>query len=528
MLGPALVWVMVLRVPLVLNARAHLDSDLAVDGLMLTEAMQGQFRWHYPGTPFIGSIPVLLSIGPALVGGITPASLVAGGVIAGCLLVAATFWLNWRAFGLSVAVWGLIPLTFASTGAVWLSGRITGGHLLTAVWFAAAFGLLAEGQRRGGGWKWAAWLGVWSGLGLYLDSMFAAAIVGLGAAILIGGWWGAPRPRSVRRALASSLAFTIGAGVGVAPRFVGAAVDPYDCYGSQFRPRLDYDTVVDTNLWHLLFDCEPRLIAGHRLPGMEIDPTILPDRSRPAPRESVDYLLPTVTAMSLGLFAWGMFRLSKGGGGDLRSKAIAWGLVVSSLVIVAGFLVAPNIENSDNYRYLVFLLVPWSSGFGLLFARWWAGGKVARGMALVLGVTFAVLMTADASRWYGRLGWVDGSGWRPVQVTPADPALAWLGEHPEVTAIIGDYWDVYRLSFLTGGRVTGVPLPIYPNRFPEVTRRFPGGRPETLLAIEGPKSHSFEFRDQALRQGGREIAGGPGWSIVHWPAPVVIPRRFAP
>ena len=527
-LGLALIWGVALRVPLVLNAQAHLDSDLAVDGLVLADAMRGQVRWHYPGTPFIGSIPVLLSVGPALVAGVGPASLVAGGVIAGGLLVAATFWLNWRAFGPSVAVWGLIPLTFTSTGAIWLSGRITGGHLLTAVWFAAAFGLLAEGWRRGGGPKWAAGLGVWCGLGMYLDSMFAAAIVGLGAAVLIGGWWGAARPRSIRRALASSLAFAVGAGLGAAPRFVGAAVDPYDCYGSQFRPVLDYDTVVDSNLWHLLFDCQPRLIAGHRLPGLEIDPTRLPDGSRPARRESIGYLLPAVTVLTLGLFAWGMIRLWNGGGGDLRSRAIAWGLAVTSLVIVAGFLVAPNIENSDNYRYLVFLLVPWSTGFGLLCARWWAGGKVARGVALTLGVTFAALMTADAARWYGRLGWVDDSGSRLVRVVPDDPTLAWLGDHPEIDAIFGDYWDVYRLSFLTGGRVAGVPLPIYPNRFPEVSRRLPGGRPETLVAVDREGGHSFEYRDLALRQGGREIAGGPGWSIVSWPSPGGFPRRFAP
>ncbi len=47
-----------------------------------------------------------------------------------------------------------------------------------------------------------------------------------------------------------------------------------------------------------------------------------------------------------------------------------------------------------------------------------------------------------------------------------------------MTAIFGDYWDVYRLSFLTGGRVAGVPLPVYPDRFPEVARRFPVVAPE--------------------------------------------------
>ena len=48
----------------------------------------------------------------------------------------------------------------------------------------------------------------------------------------------------------------------------------------------------------------------------------------------------------------------------------------------------------------------------------------------------------------------------------------WPGSrrHPEVTSIQGDYWDVYRLSFLTGGRVRGMPFPEYPERFPEIAR----------------------------------------------------------
>jgi len=189
----ALAWVVILRVPLVLNAWAHLDGDLAVDGLTLIEAVGGKLRWHYPGTPFIGSIPVALSIIPAKVVGVGPESLVSGGVIAFGLLVGATFWLNYRAFGPGVAGWGLVPLTFASTGAIWLSGRITGGHLLTAVWHASAFALLAGGWKRGGGPKRSGVLGVWCGLGLYLDSMFAATWVGLAAAV-----WESPPGSSAR------------------------------------------------------------------------------------------------------------------------------------------------------------------------------------------------------------------------------------------------------------------------------------------------------------------------------------------
>src|ERR1700722_16623182 len=99
----ALVWVGVVRVPLVLNARAHLDSDLAVDGLTLIDALNGHWRWHYPATPFIGSPPVLLSWVQARIWGPDPISLVSGGVIAYGLIVVATFLLNRRAFGPSVA-----------------------------------------------------------------------------------------------------------------------------------------------------------------------------------------------------------------------------------------------------------------------------------------------------------------------------------------------------------------------------------------------------------------------------------------
>ena len=69
LLGLALAWVAVARIPLVVAAPAHLDSDLAVDGLTLLEATTGHWRWHYPGTPYIGSLPVLLSYGQAMVRG---------------------------------------------------------------------------------------------------------------------------------------------------------------------------------------------------------------------------------------------------------------------------------------------------------------------------------------------------------------------------------------------------------------------------------------------------------------------------
>src|SRR5262249_57330369 len=81
-LGLALGWSALVRVPLVLNAGAHLDSDLAVDGITLGEAVHGHWRWHYPGTPFTGILPVLLSWPQAVVWGADPVTLASGGVVA--------------------------------------------------------------------------------------------------------------------------------------------------------------------------------------------------------------------------------------------------------------------------------------------------------------------------------------------------------------------------------------------------------------------------------------------------------------
>src|SRR5215831_18349668 len=81
-LGLAAAWAVLIRVPLILNADSHLDSDLAVDGLTLLDATRGHWRWHYPGTPHIGTLPVLLSLPQALAFGANPRTLVSGGAAA--------------------------------------------------------------------------------------------------------------------------------------------------------------------------------------------------------------------------------------------------------------------------------------------------------------------------------------------------------------------------------------------------------------------------------------------------------------
>jgi hypothetical protein len=493
-----------------LNAGSHLDSDLAVDGLTLLDATRGTWRWHYPATPDMGIFPLFLSLIPALVGGVNPISLDCGGAIASVALLVTCYVLARQTYGTSVALWGLIPLTFASTGAIWLSGRITGGHLLTAVWHAGLF-LLVERWLVRGGSSYAAAVGLWSGLGISLDLMFVLSLVGAVPAGVVG-WWSMGRSRRVALpGLICALAF----GAGLVPRELGRRIDPYNAYGGQLAPSWDTKVLREHGVI-LAAKCLPRLVAGHQLPGLETDPD---PRTLPIPMavrttRQAGWLALGTTVTALAGFAVAFTALLVVGGKGPPARLISAGLLISAAAVVGAFVVNRNIFNSDNYRYLVTLLVPWSAGFGLAFD--WLARRGRKGMAVALlgGAAIALLFTADAAEWYRRLGWLDDRG-LPFRRPLNDPALKWLDEHPEITTLYGSYWDVYRLAFLTNGRVRGVPFPEFPNRFPEWSLALPAGRPETLIVRRTPLDQRYYL--QAMAEGGTLLHEAPGFRIIAWP-----------
>jgi len=504
-------WAVLVRIPLVLNAPGHLDSDLAVDGLTLREAARGEWRWHYPGTPFIGTPPVLLSMPAALVWGVNPATLVVGGVVLYLGLMAAVWLLGRQAFGPGVAAWSMVPLAFCSDGAVWLSGRVTGGHLAAAAWHAGAFALLASMPGRPGAWKPAAALGLWCGFGLYLDSMVALTVIGLVAAGVCG-WLSAGLPR---RGLAAGAVFVLVMLLGALPRPVGAWVDPHDAYRGQFALTSNPDQAV-AHARLLACDCLPRLLAGYSIPGLlsEPDPATLAGPGDPRRRAPTGFdpaaLAAVVMAVPLAAAALAALSWNAVAGASESGRAVAVGLLVSGSANLAGFLAIGNVTNSDNYRYLVGLLVPWSVGLGLAAEAFWRRRPVAAGL---VALSYALVMTWSVGGWYARLGWVDGRG-LPVRKPVDDPALAWLTAQPGVTWVEGGYWDVYRLVFLSGGRVHGRPFPVYPDRFPEWR---PGGPPSSRVTLIRPTPEGRTFQAQALRQGAAVVYRTPGLAVLAHP-----------
>lgn len=188
-------------------------------------------------------------------------------------------------------------------------------------------------------------------------------------------------------------------------------------------------------------------------------------------------------------------------------------MIGSTGLVAAAFVANKNIYNSDNYRYLVYFLVPWASGFGLIVAglrRRGLGGRVA---GALLALAMGVLFTLDTLDWYRRFGWIEGVA-TPVRRPLEDPALDWLRDHPQIEAIFGGYWDVYRYAFLLNGRIVPVPYPDYPDRL-DASDRFPGRQPRTLVARVGDLNNFYS--DFAARDGAKLLFRGDRVLIYDWP-----------
>jgi hypothetical protein len=447
-----LAWTIAIRVPLIGNAVRHLDSDLAVDGLTLLDASKGHWRWHYPGTPHMGSAPLLLSYIQARRFGATPEALVSGGTVAWALVVVSSFLLANRVYGARVACWSLVPLVFSSTGAIWLSGRITGGHLLTLAWHLMAL-VLFVGCLRGGGRSRPFLLGIWCGLGLWLDTMFAFTMLGLAAGAFVA-WRGR---QGQRPAWVLGLCFSAGLILGVLPKIAGRLVDPYDAYGEQFKLVLDPHVLVG-HIQLLVHQCLPRLIAGHRLPDGRMLMGAGERLGRPGEADAVFSVL-GIVLFGLACLALGIHTLRTR---NREQAAIGTAILVSSALIGSAFVVNRNIFNSDNYRYLVFWIVAWSMGFGLLIDGLARIRFFGRPLAVGTAVVWMLLGSIDVARWYVEHRWVDES----FRLVRGREAQALASNHPGATHVFGDYWHVYRSAFLSGGRVVAVPSPRYPDRFP--------------------------------------------------------------
>jgi hypothetical protein len=211
-------------------------------------------------------------------------------------------------------------------------------------------------------------------------------------------------------------------------------------------------------------------------------------------------------------------------GGPAR-PAVAVGTSISALSIVGAFLINRNIFNSDNYRYLIFLLLPGALGFGLTMHRLARRGPAGRVAACLVAGLLAMIMSERAFSWYrdtrhylderGILCRIRPAHWSDVTLrTPAPKGRLSGPVRPppdrtirfevssDVTHVFGGYWEVYRMAFLSGKRVMGIPFPMYPNRFPGWSGGLGPDRGKLLILRPNEESNSGA-RSAAETPGGR-------------------------
>ena len=465
----------VIRWPMMVYAYKHLDSDLAVDGLTLRDFVQnGNWRWHYPGTPHIGTLPVLISLPAVALWGEGPASLVFAGIAANILLILAIYLLVNSAYGRVSAILASLVLAAGGLGQVWLSARVTGGHLLSAAWLA---------------WAWLFWthlidtksLKSWAGLGLFcaigiwIDSIFLLGIAGLGLSSVIMAW----RDRStipIKHRSIQALLFIAMLPIGPSISKLG---DGVNVYGSQFEITTD-SSALKEHARILLTECLPRLILGRTL--QTGSPEIAMTHLKP-----LDYLssnAPIVMVLTMSgvviLLAW--LKLISSRSSQKSSKSSSdpqpdwvtplWsGLTFTGLLTLSAFELNKNIFNADNYRYLVPLIPLLGMTYGLLSSA----GPMLRQRRFLL-ILLSLLLALDVYFWQ------QANGFHPLfetdTVKKSEPinnkdVVSLLtdpqpGPLPAITDTFeADYWETYRALYLAKKPISmGKPFGFFPNRFP--------------------------------------------------------------
>ena len=464
-----------IRWPMMVYAYKHLDSDLAVDGLTLRDFVQnGNWRWHYPGTPHIGTLPVLISLPAVALWGEGPASLVFAGIAANILLILAIYLLVNRAYGTVPAILASLVLAAGGLGQVWLSARVTGGHLLSAAWLA---------------WAWLFWthlidtksLKSWAGLGLFcaigiwIDSIFLLGIAGLGLSSVIISWQFRSTIPIKRRSI-QALVFTAFLPIGPLISKLG---DGVNVYGSQFEITTD-PSALKEHARILLVECLPRLIIGRTLKtgSTEISMTHL----KPADYLSSNYALAMVLTMMAVLFIMTWLKLispltskksSKTSSDSLPDwvNALWYGLTFTALLTLSAFELNKNIFNADNYRYLVPLIPLLGMTYGLLSSA----GPMFRQRRFLL-ILLTLILAIDVHFWQ------QVNGFYPSLQTNTDKKLETYtnkdvvslltdpqpGPLPAITDTFeADYWETYRALYLAQRPISmGKPFGFFPNRFP--------------------------------------------------------------
>jgi hypothetical protein len=453
--GAVLAFAIAVRLPLLLNASLRFDSDEAVNALVMQRLVEhGELRLHNWDATYFGIVEGLMAIPFTWFFGYEPIAFKLAAVAGALLQLIASYLLACRLFGRGAGVVAALLGAVVSPMVVHWSTVAAGGYLLVVAWGTVSF--LGYDSLRRHGWLRSRWrlfaAGLVLGFGLYVYELYLLYLAGFAAAAswavfgqLRTAWRQRPRWHGVAaeaiRLVDAAAAVALGMAIGWAPTLALHIAGQTGAKTPSYAVASWRSVLADAHL--LLTECVP---AFFHLP-------VAPPRLRlwTGDPEPLQLLAGAVVAACYAAGVLMALRRTGRAAGAPASSLPPTTVVLAFLVplIAFAFAISGNATNVQSSRYLLPLLttVP------VLTAGWLAWlYRRQRLLAAALATLLVLFPLAGVVRWYRGLGYLH----EDLRIRYAKDPLSALLADLDAEGIRGgytDYWDAYRATFLSGGRV---------------------------------------------------------------------------
>lgn len=371
--------------------------------------------------------------------------------------------------------------------------HIPTGYAETLLLCALAFWLASRLVRPGAENGWSAGLGLVIGLGFW--NSFQTLTCSIPALL----WLGWSRPELLRR---RSVVLLVAAGfvVGAMPWIVYNVRDPLGSFHDNFaaRPASGVVAMLD-NVQYAVRQDIPDLIVGGPLPGSWLQRTLRVPALAIAAAAGIFFLFSKVPARAPAP--------SDAPAADPASSL--WPLVVLTFVAVVGLKAISDVGTirGGTVRYVLPLYLVLPIVLASFVAACVKRSKLLAATLVAFLVTFNLLFT----NW----PWTDARRKWAADVVSDSLLLAEL-ERRQVEAVVGSYWKVYPINFLSHERIRAVPVE-EPADYDHVGARLPSSPLRWALLAPDAQQAALWSRQAGLK--GQAMQVSPLYGLFV-PAPV--------
>ena len=432
------------RILLLASGTVSFHSDEAVVGLMARHILQGERPVFFYGQAYMGSLdPWLIAVGFRLLGKSVLTIRIVESILY-LLIVATGFVVSWRISGrVLVAAVAALVLALPNVLLAEYSTATLGGYNETLLLgnLLLLLGWSLTHEQRGSVWRWAA-LGLIAGIGWWTNGLIIAYVLPVGLLLLWSIW---RTLRAPDRTLSAQRYVLL---IGIAALFFLIGSAPWWAFNLQ-------------NDWAALHfylpSNTPSQFAGTDIPPLPTDqrliglfllglPAVIGLRFPWIP----GYFLAPLGLIVLLIYAFALYRLLRGRGGDCPLKPQGRLLIVGMIGLFCGLFTVSRFSIDPTGRYFLPLALPLSIVLGTLIESLRMRLIRIVLVALVIGYQVVGLATAMTTVPPGMTTQFNLETHIP---NDDDQALIDFLEAHQLTHGYTNYWVSFRLAFLSGDQL---------------------------------------------------------------------------